>query len=399
MLNNKRNRKSKGFTLLEVLMVIAASAIIALMAFMITDKILSNHKSSSLAKGLLLMEKPLQDSIIYRDVRQLSLDEAKVVNDDAVIGVLPNNLKQYDSNGKEYPITPYSTKMNFFLTSLPIYTSSRGRYGFSVEMPNLSMDQCRDVVLSEVTKRFTQVKVGGSSINVLNSNSDGRSELIAFANLRCINTRNTVTVYLPIDNSVIIDDSTGETGVERGRDLPIMLGGVLPNTAFTGNRTCPANSTWSNSYNRCGCANGTRWQGQSCVSYTAANRPKELLNVCRMGYGYNKSTRSCGILPRSASPAAAGTDYDISNQGVVTIGLKELPDRYNKVIDSNGVQGVGLLKYNPSDKAIKFTHEIGATQEVIGGRIINIPAVDAGMDISTQCIVGVSVGNRCVTGQ
>jgi len=271
-------KKNKGFTIIEMLIVVGVTALIAVSVFYFY---LARHRETVIVNQISLL-KELNTNIqkFARTTNNLALITP--------INLINANIPPLDFVNMGVIRHGFNGNITF-----AVGTSMLPNDSIDTIIPNLPNDVCTRIVSSSLGEDATQIVVNGSLVRSLGTPFN--SVVIAGAALNCVNINNTVILREVIEREFLQPGPGGtlflsNTLRQRNPYHVPTLGNVVTSPAVT----CLGGSTWNGSF--CSCAAGSDWNGFRCVTHNDPTVP----GACALGQGWN-NTQTCQLLPSGTS--------------------------------------------------------------------------------------------------
>ena len=290
--------KSKGFTLVETLLVIAVISIS-------TIKIYSNYRqqiSEDTAKRQALYIKKLIGEAssmaiqVTTSATNLATNITTITNTTTTANLLSAGVVPAEMiNG--------GTINNIWSGGFTVSGADvGGTPGLQFALTNIPREACvRLPATNDIIQNSQSIVVNGNTVKNVGS-SNINSALLAAS---CITVGNNITITTdlvhPIKYPGLNDGaSTFPSGPNylRGKDSRYQ---VAPTGIYSTNLapSCPAGSNWDSVLSVCSCPSGTQWVGSGAGAACRAEgvNANGLAGLCPLGWGWSPTTNNCQPLP------------------------------------------------------------------------------------------------------
>lgn len=277
-------KKSKGFTLIETLVIVGIVSLIAITLYSYYSKKAYEALITKQINHLVSLDMGVQNfirsSANLNNVTPANLIASNVVPTELVDG---GNLRNAFGGNITFSVnTSFVTNDSLDMT-----------------ITNLPIEACIQTISSKVGENANVITANGMIVKNIGDAFD--SIMLSNATLRCVNNTNTV-VFRKVVERANLQAGPGGTlflnNALRPRNPYYVppLGDIVNSPAVV----CQGGSTWNGAF--CSCSVGSKWNGFQCVTYNNPTVP----GTCPLGQGWD-ATQTCQILPSGVSPGETYT--------------------------------------------------------------------------------------------
>lgn len=330
--------RQKGFTLVEMLLVLGLITVITLAAYMYmskrTDYAKADLNSTLISQTVSKIQYMVKGYNLKSNLpaTQNSINQMIAVNNLIQNKVLPDEL-----------ITGNQAKTTFgsiitFNTEIATINTTGSPAGvdsilLNVSFTALSVNNCIDSISNRlILENSSRIKIGGTTVKNFGDRTVSASQI----GTACATNQNIVLSYILYEStqSTTSTEQCTDCGNSRSaEDLYHVTTGVVNATPGTTAPVCGTDSSWSTTNSVCVCnAANKQWNGEKCVTIWTQGSPNNS-GYCPLGYGWDRSkgiNSKCVKLPDQTN----GQTQAVREQRLINYLNQTIPaNKYYRPVD------------------------------------------------------------------
>lgn len=263
-----KNHKTKGFTLLELLLIVSLITILITAIYIYYDKKRTDANVTlqlvyleNIQKGLDEVFRTSTDFSILNSTQAITW---KIIPDPLIKN--PNTI-----------INLFGGSIDLGPSPAPISTFN----GYYIKLNNLNQKECSKLALNDYASKIPQVLINGTNVKTIGQTFSSIDIPTVTAN--CASSSNNTIEFrgYPYNTNIVVTPSTAPVIPKQTDSIPAIGNNV------SGTPTCTGGSSWNNSF--CGCPAGNIWSGNSCIALNSTP------SSCQPGWAWNGN--ACANLP------------------------------------------------------------------------------------------------------